>query len=55
MHWGPIGKPIGNLTFIKKYDIIKKMTFLPIGNLTIYKKYVIIIMEENNNKPIGYA
>lgn len=49
----PIGNPIGNLTFIKKYDIIKKTTFLPTGNLTNYKNYDIIIMGENNNKPTG--
>jgi hypothetical protein len=44
------------LTFIKKYVIIlkKHIFFLefPVG-LTLYKKYVIIIMEENNNKPVG--
>lgn len=49
----PFGIPNGNLTFNKKYDIIKKMTFLPTGNLTKLKNYDIIIMEENNNKPTG--
>ena len=44
------------LDFYKKicYNIKKTYFFLvfPIG-LTYVKKYVIIIMEENNNKPIG--
>ena len=51
---GPIG-----LIFIKKYDIIKVEAIWPIGSrtdlLTLYKKYDIIIMEENNNKPIGFT
>jgi len=45
-----------SLTFIKKYVIIlkKHIFFLvfPIG-LTYVKKYDIIIMGENNNKPVG--
>ena len=44
------------LDFYKKicYNIKKTYFFLdfPVG-LTLYKKYDIIIMEENNNKPVG--
>ena len=37
----------------RKWHFYRSGNLEPIG-LIFYKKYVIIIMEENNNKPIGF-
>ena len=43
---------VGDLTFIKKYVIIKKTAFLPIGHLTYIKKYVIILSGEAYDRSV---